>query len=275
MPALEAVLSDLEQFDVDGIIVAGDMIPGPNPSEVVHRLHDLGSWMILGNNENYLLRLHSGAAPDWWYTSHQWAFSRWIHENLDEPSQLVICSLPEQRVIDLPGTDSIRVVHGSPNGLDENLHLGTNPVPINDAFEQVSEPVLICGHSHIPWQVRRNGRLALNPGAICPPLNGDLGAQYALLEWSESHWKTEHRLVKYDTRLVRTSFLEGGLLEAGGALARACLLTVETGQNVVMDFLHYAYNQADEAGYPGCEFVPDDIWDQAAETFNWEKATAG
>ena len=42
LPALEAVLDDLQQFHVDGMIVAGDMVAGPNSAEVLQRLQDLG-----------------------------------------------------------------------------------------------------------------------------------------------------------------------------------------------------------------------------------------
>jgi hypothetical protein len=48
------------------------------------------------------------------------------------------------------------------------------------------------------------------------------------------------------------------------------LLSIETGQNVAEDFLSYAYNLADEAGFKGCEVVPDDIWEHATTTFGWD-----
>jgi predicted phosphodiesterase len=39
--------------------------------------------------------------------------------------------------------------------------------------------------------------------------------------------------------------------------------------DVAEDFLKHAYRLADEAGYPDCAVIPDDIWDTAAETFRW------
>jgi len=75
-PALEAALSEIERDAVDGILVAGDMVAGPNSVEVLRRLRALGAWMIRGNNENYILRLASGDAPAWQYHARQWAFMR-------------------------------------------------------------------------------------------------------------------------------------------------------------------------------------------------------
>ena len=54
LPALEAVLADVQQHDVDGIIVAGDTVGGgPQDVEVIQLLRALDSWMIRGNNNDY------------------------------------------------------------------------------------------------------------------------------------------------------------------------------------------------------------------------------
>src|SRR5512147_620344 len=74
IPALEAFLKQVERESVDGFVVAGDMVVGPNSVEVLNRLRAIGARMIRGNNENYLLRFFSGEVPAWWYTAHQWSF---------------------------------------------------------------------------------------------------------------------------------------------------------------------------------------------------------
>ena len=38
MPVLDQALAEIEQLGVEGIIVAGDMLAGPNPVEVLQRL---------------------------------------------------------------------------------------------------------------------------------------------------------------------------------------------------------------------------------------------
>ena len=271
MPALEAVLNNLRQSHPDGTIVAGDMVGGPNSAEVVHRLQSLECWMIRGNNENYLLRFDSGEAPAWWYTSHQWAFSRWVYEHADKVMLSIIRGLPEQQVIAIPGTDPIRVVHGSPRDPNEHLYPGYEATPLEIALEQTCEPVLVCGHTHIPWQERKDSQLAFNPGAVCSPLNGDKGAQYALLDWRNGRWELEHRSVEYDFTLIQKAYQESGLLEKGGAFARAVLLDIQNGSNVTMEFLSYAFQKAAQAGFPDCEYIPDKVWDRAAETFDWKE----
>ena len=42
------------------------------------------------------------------------------------------------------------------------------------------------------------------------------------------------------------------------------------GKNVVEDFLAYAYGLTTEAELEEGNVVPDDVWEQAAATFDWD-----
>jgi hypothetical protein len=63
LPALEAVLQDVRQADVDQIVVGGDVVPGPMPRETLGRLLDLGlpTHFIYGNGELAILAQMEGA----------------------------------------------------------------------------------------------------------------------------------------------------------------------------------------------------------------------
>ena len=270
LPALEAVLNDLQQYPIDGIVVAGDIVNGgPQGAETAQRLRALDSWMIRGNADNALLKYAAGDVPAIWHTCHQFAQLRWTHRHVDQETLAFLKSLPEQRVIALPGTAAIRVVHGSPRHVSESIFPDRDPAALEMALAQTSEPVLVCGHTHLPWQVERNGRLVLNPGAVSGPLNGFVGAQYALLNWCDDHWQAEHITVAYDLERVRLACRESGFLEEGGAWAQAFVLCLETGQDVLEDFFSYALDLAAKAGFPDSDIVPDDIWHQATATFAW------
>ena len=274
LPALEAVLQDMQCCEVSGVIVAGDFIGGPQPVETIRRLRSLGTWMIRGNSDDNLLRYGNGLAPQAWYSSHQFALLRWAHRQVDKDTFEFLQSLPQQRIVRVPGTAAIRVVHGSPRDPGASVFPDREPSTLDVALAQVDEPVLVCGHTHVPWKVECPGRLALNPGAVCGPLNGETGAQYALLTWQDSRWQVDHRVVAYDLEQIREAFCESGLLEEGGALARSFLRSIETGENVVDWFLAHAYGLAAEAGSNGQGVVPDQIWERPATTFDWEATSA-
>jgi putative phosphoesterase len=270
LPALEAVLTDLNQYEVDGIIVAGDLAGGPQTVEVIRLLRSFGSLMIRGNSDRDLVRYDAGEMPAHCRTCRQFAQLRWIHRHVDRETLDFIKSLPEQRVVEMAGTAALRVVHGSPRDPLERIFPHRDPSTLDLALAQTSEPVLVCGHTHVPWKVERDGKLALNPGAVCRPLNGEVGAQYALLTWRGARWQVRHLTIPYDLEKTRAAYRESGLLEQGGAWARAVLLDIETGRNAFKDFFSYAYRLAAEAGFQDCDVVPDDIWEHATATFDWD-----
>jgi predicted phosphodiesterase len=294
LPALQAVLADVQRRDVDGIVVAGDLIGGaPQVVETVRLLRSCGSWMIRGNNDSYFVAYQAGDVPDGWRVNRQWAAMRWSYRQLDRETLDFMASLPEGCVVNLPGAAPIRVVHGSPRDPSESLvpdrdavtlrlfnragllASDRDPLALDLALAQIREPVLVCGHTHIPWQQERDGRLALNPGSVGAPINGDPRAQYALLTWEGHSWQAEYQVVAYDLDPVRAAFCQSGLLAEGGGFARACLLCIETGHNFPGHLVSYAHRLAVQAGFEGCQVVPDAIWEQAVATFDWDGATGG
>src|SRR5690242_4951955 len=82
LPALEAVIQDLDQFQVDHVIVAGDVINwGPFSAQVVERVVREGWAVIRGNNEFYLLDYNTPRAPRLWQ-SDDWPLLPWLHAQL-------------------------------------------------------------------------------------------------------------------------------------------------------------------------------------------------
>ncbi len=292
LPALEAVLQDAQQRGTDRFVVAGDFSDGPQAPAVIRLLRALDGWMIRGNRENYFLAYHTGQAPEAWHASEQWAGFRWMYRRLDGETLDFVASLPEQRTVAMDGAAPIRVVHGSPRSISELLlpdgdagamelyrQAGLTAiyharVPLSEVWPHFAEAVLACAHSHIPWQRRRDGRLVLNAGSVGASINGDPRAYYALLTWRQDRWQVEQRAVAYDLEKARAAYRESGVLAAGGAMIRAFLRCVETGQNVPGRFILHVRRSASEAGYATLDDAPDDIWRDAEATFDWQRAAS-
>jgi putative phosphoesterase len=269
LPALQAVLDDMAPYRIQHLVVAGDLVGGPQPNEAVRLLRARGASMILGNSDRTLLDYRAGRVPGAWRTCKQFALLRWSTGHVDAETLDVLMSLPEQMVINVPGTAPIRVVHGSPRDIGEHIFPLRDPGVLTAALAQVDEPVLVCGHTHEPWIVARGGRLALNPGAVCGPLDGFVGAQWGLLTWDDGRWRAELHGVRYDLERVRAAFRDSGLLAEAGVLARAYFLCLETGHNVWGDFLAFARGLALSAGLDASEAIPDEAWDLAVAQFDW------
>lgn len=290
LPALETVLEDCRQQHVEGCIIAGDFVDRPQPLQTIRMLQTLGCWTIRGNREDYLLAYDGGETSELWRSSAQWVGLRWIYDRIDRAALAFLAGLPAERVVAVGGTAPIRVVHGSPGSASalllpngdpvamslfdkaDLLSLSYPKVELDKALTQFREPVLVCGHSHIPWKQELDGRLVLNPGSVGAPINGDVRAQYALLTWQYGRWRAEHRALPYDLDRIRAAYHESGVLAAEGAFARAILLCIETGQNVPGRLVDHFRQLATEAGYRDRNATPDAIWEQAVATFDWEAA---
>lgn len=283
LPALEAVLADARSHRVDGYVVAGDLaLGGPFPVETLECLRDLNPWMIRGNNEGYFDDYCSGAKKAL-RSRAQWAMLQWTYTQFDQEALDYLATLPATLEVALPGAGSFCVVHGSQRSVFEGI-LPPDPdvqrkfaraqvnAPLSAAvaLDQTAAAALICGHTHIAWQHRVNGRLALNPGAVGGPIDGVVGAEYALLTWDGKRWTAELRVVDYDTDRLRDAFHDRGLAGVASPMVRALLRGVETGQNYAWFFVLHAQRLAAEAGLDDSIAVPDEIWERAAETFDWE-----
>lgn len=271
LPALNAVVDDLRRTRVEGMVVAGDFTGGPWPRETTHRLRELGAWMIRGNNEEYVLSYADRTAPDIWWASLQWASSRWSYNQLDQAAIDLVRSLSQQRVIDLPQATSVRVVHGSTESVDESILPERDADRLAELLSRTQEAVVVCGHTHIPWMRKMAGVLALNPGSVGLPCNGDSRAHYALLTWGDGEWHAEHRVAPYDMAHLRAAYDDSGFLEEGGGFARALLLTAETGRDVGIALMAHVRDVVSQTRGERIDAVSDETWEQAMATFLWER----
>ncbi len=287
LPALEAVLADARHQGVDGYLVAGDISGGPQAGETVARLRALDAWLIRGNGEEYLLDYHAGRAPASWYAGDLWSNLRWYYQQLDRDDLALISGLPDQQLVSVNGADPIRMVHGTPWSTREFLYPDGDPVALKafsragllpddhrvrrltDVLSGCQETVLVCAHSHIPWNQESEALLVLNPGSVGAPNNGDARAQYAILDWQGGRWQATLRAVAYDLDRIRAAYRDSGLLSAGGLMAEVFLLGIVTGENIPGRFVASVRRLAARAGCGPQDPVPDDVWQAAIESFDW------
>jgi len=288
LPALEAVLADMHASGgPDAVVVAGDHALGaPYPAEVLDRLLGLGATLISGNRDLWLLRAYRGHPPPGWDQGEHCGSGRWTNAQLGADRLGLLEASPAQASMRLPGAVPVRVIHGSlasPSGrilpgddaaVLERFRLNGGTPDRNDsadvALRAISEPVLICAHTHLQWQRRFDRRLAVNPGSVGESLCGDPRARYAMLEWDGEAWQEELRAVAYDTSVLAPAFRERGLLAEGGGFARATLRDMQTGRNFTYWFYRHVEHQARRVGLAQGDVFPDEVWQEAAATFDWE-----
>src|SRR3990172_3513430 len=91
LPALEAVMADLENFEVDQVIVAGDVINfGPYSNQTAEFVIEKGWPVIRGNNEYFLLDYKTPRALDEWNDPVQFAPTTWTNQQIDPKLRNII-----------------------------------------------------------------------------------------------------------------------------------------------------------------------------------------
>jgi predicted phosphodiesterase len=187
LPALEAVLVDVEQQEADGILVAGDTVDGPYALEPLQALRARGSWMIRGNREQYMLAYDRGDAPPAWRSGAQWAGLRWIYHHLDREALDFIASLPDQGTYAPEGAAAIRVVHGAPQGVSALLLPDRSPELLG-VFDRVASPTWGTGTSR--WM-----RLSPRPASRCSSaaIRTSPGSNRGMAGWPSTPDRWERR----------------------------------------------------------------------------------
>lgn len=189
LPALEAVLA--EAGDADLVVVGGDFSHGPMPAETVDRLRGLGERVrfIRGNAD----RIAAGEG--------QWEAGRLGAERVE-----FLAGLPEAAVVEIDGLGSVLFCHGSPRGDEEIVTAVTPPDRLERILAGVTEPVVVCGHTHHQFDLRSGATRVVNAGSVGMPYEGRPGAFWAMLGPGVEHRSTTYDLDAAEAAVRATGF---------------------------------------------------------------------
>lgn len=239
VPALEAVLADIEQLQVDEVLVNGDLVGrGPLGSRVVERIGELGLRSTRGNHEDYHLQFRRGEVPEEWLTSPEWSCARWMAAELGADHAEYIDALPFTLTSELE--PQLRLFHGSPRSHSEGIGGWTGDEALREHLASIDEAVLVVAHTHRPLQRHIDDRLVVNVGSVGMPFNGDARAQYVVFEGSGTDFEVAFRQVDYDRGEIYRLYEETGFLEAGNATAHLLRVEIETARPHLVPFLQWS-----------------------------------
>jgi predicted phosphodiesterase len=184
LPALDAVLAEVELHDVDGIVVGGDVVPGPFMAETVERLRGLGdrARFVMGNGDREVVeRFDAGARPDGAGDSQFERFTAWAASRLDWEQRDFLAAF--EPVVRLPVDDvgPVLFCHGSPRSDTEMITQLTPPERLRPMLAGVEERTIVCGHTHHQFALEVDGRRVVNAGSVGMPYQGAAAAFWLLL----------------------------------------------------------------------------------------------
>jgi putative phosphoesterase len=206
LPALEAVLHDIHQADVDLILVGGDVVPGPMPRETLTCLRQLAipAACIRGNGDREVLALRRGADT----SAVPEAFRevmRWNAQQLHPEDERWIASWPETHRVPIGGAGEVLFCHATPRNDTDIFTRLTAEDRLLPIFAGLEVPLVVCGHTHMQFD-RTIGRVrVVNAGSVGMPFGGP-GAYWLLLGPDVQLRHTPYDLEKGAARIRATSY---------------------------------------------------------------------
>jgi putative phosphoesterase len=206
LPALEAVLQDIRQAEVDQVVVGGDVFPGPMPRETLTCLLDIDIpvQFIQGNGDRGVLAqmtgTDAGTVPE-----RVREVVRWVAQQLHPDHERLLASWPKTLRVEIRGLGEVLFCHATPRSDTEVFTRLTSEDRLLPIFEGLNIPLVICGHTHMQFD-RTIGKVRVaNAGSVGMPF-GEPGAYWLLLGPDVQFRRTPYDLTKAAERIRDSNY---------------------------------------------------------------------
>jgi predicted phosphodiesterase len=217
LPALEAVLEDVRRAEVERILIGGDMLPGPMPEAALHRLLelDLPLSFVRGNGDLAVLAqieaVRTGVVTYWGTTSGNplpppdLENMQWCAERMAPDLAARIAAWPRTQVLEIEGLGRVLFCHATPRSEVEIFTRRTAEEKLRPLVDVLEAEVMVCGHTHMPFDRVVSGKRIVNPGSVGMPI-GTTGACWATLGPDLQLRRTAYDLDRAAERIRATGY---------------------------------------------------------------------
>jgi putative phosphoesterase len=176
LPALTAVLAEVDALGVDAIVAGGDVASGPMPAETLDALRARGAKFVRGNADR-VLDLRGANDDETWVQAR-----RWVANRLGDERLAFLATLPLDLTLELDGLGSVRFCHGAPSSDELTITRLTTDERLRQLLTGVDERVVVCGHTHVQFDRAVDGIRVVNAGSVGAPYEAEPAAYWALLD---------------------------------------------------------------------------------------------
>jgi predicted phosphodiesterase len=191
LPALQAVLKEVDRLGCDTIVIGGDVALGPMPRETLDLLATRGSQVLFlrGNCDRDMVAAKDGS-PDLslpWLTRLIWGA-----EQITPAQRDLLASLPLTLTLDIAGLGPTLFCHATPQNEDDIITRLTPEGRLAAPLAGVNARTIICGHTHMQYDRTVLGHRIVNSGSVGMPFEDRPGAYWTLLGPDVTHMRTEY-----------------------------------------------------------------------------------
>jgi predicted phosphodiesterase len=195
LPALEAVLTEIEREAPDLIVVGGDVAAGPLPCPTIQRLMALAipAHFVRGNADREMVGAFDGEPLDPKLPARAREQIKWSVGQLDRRHRDFLASFTPPATFPIDGLGDAIFCHGSPRDEDEIITARTGDERLARIVAAVRQSLVVCGHTHMQFDRRAGHVRVVNAGSVGMPY-GEPGAYWAMLGPNVSLRRTTYDL---------------------------------------------------------------------------------
>ena len=181
--ALEAVLGDIENRNVDLVVCTGDLVGyGTRPNEVINTIRKKKVLTIMGNYDDAIgnYKIVCGCDyPDPKDAQKAGLSMQFTSSETTDENKKYLSNLPKEATLTF-NNKTIKLVHGSTRLINE--YLKENSEEAKEVMNELDEDILVCGHTHIPYTKYYGEKLLINAGSVGKPKTNNPKANYVIIE---------------------------------------------------------------------------------------------
>lgn len=194
LPALDAVLADVERASADMILVGGDVVLGPMPHETLERVRRIGpsARFIRGNCDRLVVDAYDGRPlpplPEAVRQSIEWTARQ-----LDVDERDFLDSFQQTTSLRIGAFGEVLFCHATPRSDEEIVTRMTSLEAIRPMLAGVTATLVVCGHTHMQFDRSVDAIRIVNAGSVGMPY-GPPGAYWLMLDETVDLKRTEYDL---------------------------------------------------------------------------------
>lgn len=220
LPALEAVMKDIEQLQCDAVYCLGDIVGyNANPSECLEFIRSRQIPTVRGNHDEEAIGEDNPAGMN----PVAYSALMWTRQQLSDEQKKWLRRAPFQRIL----PNEIVLVHATQDKPNSWAYV-TNVDTATHSINMLRDNQFLCfnGHTHVPRtfirhegsiqeyesgdiQLLKTNKYLINVGSVGQPRDGDPRAAYGILDTNGMVYY--QRRVEYDLEEAQRRILAAGL----------------------------------------------------------------